>query len=69
MKIKEIRELSNEELNTKIAESKKELLDLRVKQATGALENPSKIHSLRKMVARMMTVLRERELSESEESK
>ena len=69
MKIKDIRALSNEELNTKITEAKKELLDLRVKQATGALENPSKIHGLRKTVARMKTILRERELSESEEIK
>ena len=69
MKIKDIRALSNEELTTKITEAKKELLDLRVKQATGSLENSSKIHELRKTIARMKTILRERELSESEVSK
>ena len=62
MKINEIRELSNEELTTKITENKKELLDLRLKQATGALEKPSKVNELRKDVAKMKTILREREL-------
>ena len=47
---------------------KKELLDLRIKQSTGSLEKPSKIHELRKDVARMKTILRERELSEGGEN-
>ena len=64
MKINELRKLTNEDLNKKITESKKELLDLRIKQSTGSLEKPSKIHELRKDVARMKTILRERELSE-----
>jgi len=69
MKIKELRELSNEELVSKIAEAKKELLELRVKKSTGSLEKPSRINELRKGIARAMTVIRERELSESEENK
>ena len=69
MKIKDIRALSNEELNTKITESKKELLDLRVKQATGSLEKSSRIHELRKTIARMKTILRERELNVKEDEK
>ncbi len=68
MKINELRKLTNEDLNKKIAESKKELLDLRIKQSTGSLEKPSKIHELRKDVARMKTILRERELSEGGEN-
>lgn len=68
MKINELRKLSNEDLNKKITESKKELLDLRFKQSTGSLEKPSKIHELRKDVARMKTILRERELSEGGEN-
>ena len=68
MKINELRKLTNEDLNKKITESKKELLDLRIKQSTGSLEKPSKIHELRKNVARMKTILRERELSEGGEN-
>ncbi|MCI8671444.1 MAG: 50S ribosomal protein L29 [Bacilli bacterium] len=64
MKIKELRELSNKELEGKIRESKKELFNLRMKQSTGTLEKPSKIRELRKDVARMKTIIRERELNE-----
>ena len=60
---KEIRDLSNEELLSKIEESKQELFNLRFQQATGSLEKPSRINDLRKLVARMKTILRERELS------
>ncbi len=61
---KEIRELSNEEILSKIEEYKQELFNLRFSQATGSLEKPSRIRELRKLVARMKTILRERELSE-----
>ena len=60
---KEIRELSNEEILSKIEEAKEELFNLRFQQATGSLEKPSRINELRKLVARMKTILRERELS------
>ena len=59
--VKELRALSNEELETKIKESKKELFDLRLKQSTGSLEQPSKIHELRKNIARMKTILAEKD--------
>ena len=62
MKTNEIRKLSTEEINKKIAESKEELFNLRMKQATGTLENPSRIRELRKNVARLKTILREREI-------
>lgn len=64
MKIKELRELSNKDLEGKIIEAKKELFSLRMKQSTGTLEKPHKINELRKDVARMKTILRERELEE-----
>ncbi len=64
VKINEIRELSNDEIIKKIEESKEELFNLRFSQATGNLEKPSRINELRKLVARMKTVLRERELGE-----
>ena len=65
MKIKEIREMSNEEIIKKIEECKEELFNLRFSQATGNLEKPSRIRELRKLVARMKTILRERELKEN----
>ena len=62
MKVKEIRELSNEEINQKLKECKEELFNLRFEQATGSLEKPSRITDLRHTVARLKTVLREREM-------
>ena len=64
VKIKEIRDLSNDEIIKKIDECSEELFNLRFSQATGNLEKPSRIKELRKLVARMKTVLKERELSE-----
>jgi len=61
MKVKEIRQLSNEEINTKLKESKQELFNLRFQQQAGTLEKPSRIRDLRHTVARMKTVLKERE--------
>lgn len=58
----EIRKLSNEQLIRKIEESKEELFNLRLSQASGSLEKPSRIRELRKLVARMKTVMKEREL-------
>ena len=59
--LKELRALSNEELVNKIKESKKELFDLRLKQSTGSLDKPARIHELRKNIARMNTILAEKE--------
>ena len=64
MKVNDIRALSNEEINQKINETKLELFNLRFQQATGNLEKPSRIKELRKLVAKMKTILRERELKD-----
>ena len=64
MKVKEIRELSTKDINEKIVSAKEELFNLRFQQATGSLEKPSRIRELRHEVARLKTVLRERELKE-----
>ena len=64
MKVNEIRNLTTEEINAKIKETKAELFNLRFQQATGNLEKPSRIRELRHTVARCKTVLKERELSE-----
>ena len=66
MKNSEIRALTNEEIVKKIAECKEELFNLRLSQATGNLEKPARINELRKLVARMKTILRERELEVKE---
>ena len=63
MNNKEIRDLTNEEIVKKIEEYKEELFNLRFSQATGNLEKPSRIKELRKLVARMKTIIRERELN------
>ncbi len=60
MKVKEIRELTTEQIEAKIKEVKDEIFTLRMQQATGNLEKPSRLHELRKDVARMKTVLAER---------
>ena len=64
MKLNEIRKLSDAEITKEIESAKEELFNLRFSQATGSLEKPSRINELRKQVARMKTVLRERELGE-----
>ena len=64
MKVKEIREMTTEEINKKIVDAKQELFNLRFQQAIGNLEKPSRIKELRHDVARCKTVLRERENSE-----
>ena len=60
-KIKEIRELNNADLEKQIGELKEELFDLNFKRATGALENPARIKEIRKTIARIKTVLTERQ--------
>ncbi|MDD3048894.1 MAG: 50S ribosomal protein L29 [Bacilli bacterium] len=63
MKVNEIRDLTTEEIIKKIDECKEELFNLRFQQATGNLEKPSRVRELRKTIARMKTIIRERELS------
>ena len=65
MKTSEIRKMSTDEINKKIVELKKELFDLRMKQATGNLDKPHRVNELRKTVARLKTVLNEKDGSEN----
>ena len=62
MDIKEIRKLTDKELVEKIRETKEELFTKRMQQANGTLEKPTELRTLRKNVAKMKTVLTEREL-------
>ncbi len=61
--IEEIRDLPDEEIRERIQEMKEELFRLRFRTTTAELENPMLLRSLRRDVARMQTVIRERELA------
>ncbi|HHY41614.1 MAG TPA: 50S ribosomal protein L29 [Thermoanaerobacterales bacterium] len=61
MKLKQIRDLSDQELRQKEKELKGELFNLRFQAATGQLENPMRIREVRKTIARIKTVLTERQ--------
>ena len=62
MKAKEIRDMDAAELHKKLDGLKEELFNLRFQLATGQLENPMRIREVRRDIARVKTVLREREL-------
>ena len=62
MNISEIRNLSEEQLNEKETDLKQELFNLRFQLATGQLENTSRINLVKKDIARVKTIMREREL-------
>ena len=67
MKMVDIRKLATEDLNKKLEEIKKELFNLKFASATGNLEKPHRIKELRHDVAKIKTVIRERELNEGKE--
>jgi large subunit ribosomal protein L29 len=60
MKIKELRSLTTQELNQKLVDLKQELFNLRFSQATGNLQNPMQIHNVKKDIARVNTLLKEK---------
>ena len=62
MKASKIRDMTSEELNNKIVELKSELFNLRFQQATGQLQNPIRLNQCKKDIARVKTILHEREL-------
>ena len=65
MKINEIIDMSNEELEQKAAELKAELFNLRFQHATNQLDNPRVITDVKRTIARIKTILRERELKQT----
>jgi large subunit ribosomal protein L29 len=66
VKAREIRDLSNDELNLRLDSLKEELFNLRFQVATGQLDNPMRVREVRKDIARVKTVLRQRELGISQ---
>lgn len=63
MKIAEIRELQTSELKERVAAEKANYVSMRMNHAVSPLDNPAKLKELRKTIARMLTVLRQRELN------
>ena len=61
-KAAELRELPDDELLARVDNAKEELFNLRFQQATGQLDNPTRIRQVRRDVARIATVLRQREI-------
>jgi large subunit ribosomal protein L29 len=57
---KDLRDLSSDELQTKSADLKKEMFNLRVQQAMGQIENPMRLRTLRRDIAKTKTVLKEK---------
>lgn len=64
----ELRELPDDELRQKLAEGKEELFNLRFQIVTGQLDDPRRIKQVKREIARVLTVLREREIAASRES-
>ena len=68
MKLNEIREKNIEELNAELTSKKEELFNLRFQHAINQLDNPQKIVEARKHIARLMTVIREKEIQAAKDS-
>jgi large subunit ribosomal protein L29 len=62
----QLRDVEVDELEAKLTEAKEELFNLRFQLVTGQLDNPMRIKQVRKQVARILTLIRERELEEHE---
>ena len=63
MELKKMRELTEVELNTELDKMKKELFNLRFQHVTGQLENPVQMRELKRDIARVKTIIREKELA------
>lgn len=63
MRVKDIRDLTSDELERKLRSLKEELFNLRFQLATGQLDNPMRVREVRRTIAQVKTVLRERELN------
>ena len=62
MELKKMRDMTEVELNTELSKMKKELFNLRFQHATGQLENPVQMRDLKRNIARVKTIIREKEL-------
>ena len=62
MELKKMREMTETELNVELSKMKKELFNLRFQHVTGQLENPVKMREVKRNIARVKTIIREKEL-------
>lgn len=62
MKLEKVREMTEVELNTELNKMKTELFNLRFQHVTGQLENPIKLRDVKKDIARVKTVIREKQI-------
>ena len=63
MELKKIREMSEAELNAELSKMKKDLFNLRFQHVTGQLENPIKMRETKRDIARVKTIIREKDLA------
>ncbi len=68
MKTSEIRDLTLEEIQARIKEDQEDLMRLRLNHAVSSIERPSEIQQLRRTIARLKTILREREVEQQKNS-
>ncbi|MDD6155187.1 MAG: 50S ribosomal protein L29 [Eubacteriales bacterium] len=66
MDLNKIREMSDAELSEELAKNKKELFNLRFQHVTGQLENPVKMREVKRDIARIKTIIREKELEKAQ---
>ena len=66
MELKKMRDMTGAELNTELSKMKKELFNLRFQHATGQLENPIQMRELKRDIARVKTIIREKELAKAQ---
>jgi large subunit ribosomal protein L29 len=66
LKASELRDMTDEELEDKMRETRKQLFNLRFQHATGQLDNPRKLRQARQDIAKIMTVQRQREMNIAE---
>lgn len=65
MKAAKLREITKEEIADRLAETRRELLNLRIRKGSGTIDKPSRLRTLRRDVARMQTIQREAALKET----
>ena len=65
MELKKMREMTEVELNNELAKMKKELFNLRFQHVTGQLENPIKMRDTKRDIARVKTIIREKQLEKA----
>jgi large subunit ribosomal protein L29 len=67
MKVSEIRNMTSDELKRKMSDAHQELLNLRFQYSAGQLKNTNRVREVKKQIARMRTIWRERELEQAAE--